>query len=731
MSARSVSVVIPVLNAGPLLTDVLAAVRAQGKLELLVIDSGSSDGSPDVARAAGARVLEIPPAEFGHGRTRNLGASETSGELICFITQDALPLEGWLAAYRETFELEERIGAAFGPHLPHPDTSPMIARELTEFFAGFAPNGSPSLQRSGDLSFLSNVNACYARACWEELGFPDVEYAEDQAFGLAMLEAGWVKAFQPRAAVRHAHDYGPVEFMRRYFDEYRGLREVSGHVEPLHLGAAAREVRADARWMREQGLPAPQRAGWLARSAVHHTGRRAASALGSRAQRLPNPVQRALSLEGRGGNGARTSGGAPGATTAATGSDEGLAAERGSAAGASASGEPAVQLPHGREIAARPGPGPYEEILRFHRDGSAPLDTPIPGMAERGTLHLAVLIPPFARGSGGHNTIFTLVGRLEEMGHTCSIWMYDPHHRHHEPASVLRRRIVDEFLPLRAPVHKSFDSWSGADVAIATGWDTAYQAAILPGCRARAYMINDHEPEFFATSAESLWAEGTYRLGLHGIAASRWLRDLLEQRYGQRGGWFRLGADRGIYRPRPVERQHDTVIFYARGFTPRRAVALGALACEELHRRRPDTHFVLFGQAEEMELPFPYELLGVVSPETLAWRYSEATVGLCLSLTNYSLIPQEMMACGLPCVDITGGSTEGEIGPDGGVELAAPDPVALADALERLLDDEQRWQQRSEAGLAFVETASWDVAASQVEAALREALRERETLRYP
>jgi glycosyltransferase involved in cell wall biosynthesis len=704
-------VVIPVLDAGPLFERVLDGVRAQGELELLVIDSGSSDGSLERARAAGARVIEIPQREFGHGRTRNLGAEQTSGELVCFLTQDAVPVAGWLDAYRAAFELDERIGAAFGPHLPHSDTSPMIARELTEFFAGFAPNGSPSLQRTGGLSFLSNVNACYARACWEQLRFPEVDYAEDQAFGLLMLEAGWVKAFQPSAAVRHAHDYGPVEFMRRYFDEYRGLREVSGHVEPLALGAAAREVRADARWMRAQGLPPSQRARWLARSAVHQSGRRAASALGSRAERLPGPVQRALSLERRGASGGS------GATEPS---------------GSGSAGAPtATALPHGRDVAARPGPGPYDEILRFHRDGSAPLEEPVPGMADRGTLHLALLIPPFARGSGGHNTLFTLLSRLEEMGHTCSIWMYDPHHRHHEPASVLRRRIADEFTPLRAPVHKGFDAWTGADVAIASGWDTAYQAAILPHCRARAYLINDHEPEFFATSAESLWAAGTYRLGLYGISASRWLRDLLEQRYGQRGGWFRLGADPGVYRPRPVERRRDTVIFYARGFTPRRAVPLGALALEELHRRRPDTRFVLFGQADELELPFPYELLGVVSPETLAWRYSEATAGLCLSLTNYSLIPQEMLACGLPCVDVTGGSTEGEIGWDGGVELAAPDPVALADALERLLDDPARWRERSQAGLAFVETASWDVAARQVEAALRDALREREQVQVP
>ncbi|HET8821487.1 MAG TPA: glycosyltransferase [Thermoleophilaceae bacterium] len=686
---RSVSVVIPVKNGGPLLADVLAAVRAQGELELIVTDSGSTDGSDERARAAGAELIHVPPEEFGHGRTRNLAAERASGELICFLTQDAVPEPGWLAAYREAFELDPRVGAAFGPHLPFPDTSPMIARELLAFFAGFSPNGSPVLHRSGDLGFLSNVNACYLRSCWAEIRFPELEYSEDQAFGRAMLEAGWVKVYHPGAAVRHAHDFGPVEFMKRYFDEYRGLREASGHVEPLDAAAALREVAGDVRWMREHGLPARRRARWTVRSIAHHGGRRVASALGSRAERLPGAVQRRMSLERRG---------AP-----------------------SAAGDRA--LPRGRSIPAQ-GHG-YQEVMRMSREGPAPLESPVPGMSER-PMHVAVVIPHFARGSGGHGTIFTLMARLEELGHTVSVWLYDPDGRMYGSGAVIRRRIVDEFTPLRAPAHRGFDDWAGADVALATGWDTAYAVSLLPGCRARAYLIQDHEPEFFATSAESLWAAGTYRLGLYGIAASRWLRDLLMERYGQRGSWFRLGVDGGVYRPRPVERRQDTVIFYARPYTPRRAVPLGALALEELHRRRPDTRFVLFGHAEEMRMPFPYELLGVVSPETLAWRYSEATAGLCLSLTNYSLIPQEMMACGLPCVDLAGGSTEAELGSEAGAVLAEADPVAIADALERLLDDPVEWRRRSEAGRALVETASWDVAAKQLESGLREALRERE-----
>ena len=216
-----------------MLAAVLAAVKQQGELELIVVDSDSRDGSADVARAAGAEVIEISGEDFGHGRTRNLAAERSSGELICFLTQDAVPEPGWLDAYRESFELDPRVGAAFGPHLPFADTSPMVARELSEFFAGFSPNGTPAIHRAGDLTFLSNVNACYRRECWDELRFPDIEYSEDQAFGRVMLERGWTKVYHPRAAVRHAHDYGPLDFMKRYFDEYRGLRQVSGHVEPL------------------------------------------------------------------------------------------------------------------------------------------------------------------------------------------------------------------------------------------------------------------------------------------------------------------------------------------------------------------------------------------------------------------------------------------------------------------------------------------------------------------
>ena len=152
----------------------------------------------------------------------------------------------------------------------------------------------------------------------------------------------------------------------------------------------------------------------------------------------------------------------------------------------------------------------------------------------------------------------------------------------------------------------------------------------------------------------------------------------------------------------------------------------GIAALRELYERRPNTRFVLFGDRNPVETAFPYEHLGVRSPLELSWLYSQATVGLCLSMTNFSLMPKEMLACGLPCVELAGVSAESIFGADGPIELAELDPVALASALERLLDDRELRERRSREGIEFVAGHTWEHATDQVEAGLRHALRRRE-----
>jgi glycosyltransferase involved in cell wall biosynthesis len=150
------------------------------------------------------------------------------------------------------------------------------------------------------------------------------------------------------------------------------------------------------------------------------------------------------------------------------------------------------------------------------------------------------------------------------------------------------------------------------------------------------------------------------------------------------------------------------------------------MALAELKRRRPDVRVVLFGTDEVLDASFPYEHVDVLTPTQLSWLYSEATVGLCLSLTNFSLMPKEMLACGLPCVELAGISAESIFGSDGPLELAPLDPNRIADALERLLEDRTEWERRSREGIQFVASHTWERATDEVEAGLRHALNERE-----
>ena len=695
-----VSVVIPVKDGERYLEELLDALAREAPDEVLVIDSGSQDRSVAIANAAGVELLQIDPGEFGHGRTRNVGAERTTGELIAFLTQDATPCPSWLAAFREAFELDARVGAAYGPHLPRPGTSPMIARELEEFFASFAPDGQPRVQRAGDPSFLSNVNACYSRACWEELRFRELGYAEDQAFGVDLLAAGWVKVFHPGASVLHAHDYGWNEFMRRYFDEYRGLNETLGHVERFGVRSTlrhvARSVAADREWMAERQIAPADAARWTARSAAHHGGRKVFSALGSRAEQLPVSVRKRLSLEQRG--------------EAAAGNGRGLA-------GAIVT----EHVPPARAHAL------YEEAGQALAEGPLPLLDAPPGISERERLRIAMVIPQFSRGSGGHYILLQILMRLERRGHVCTVWLHDYLGR---MGSVwpgqLRHDLREYFAPIEGAVYNSFADWHGADVVVATGWETVHPVLRLPDSHARAYIVNDHEPDFFPASTERALAEDTYRHGLHCLAGSPWLRDLLRSRYGASADAFRYAVDHTIYRPRAVRRRADTVIYYARPATPRRAVPIGLMALGELHRRRPDVRIVLFGTDERVDTTFPYEHAGILSGDQLATLYSEATVGLCLSLTNFSLMPTEMLACALPCVELAGGSAESIFGEDGPLELAPLNPARIAEAIERLLDDGGRWERRSREGAAFVASHTWEHATDDVEAGLRHALALRE-----
>jgi glycosyltransferase involved in cell wall biosynthesis len=153
-------------------------------------------------------------------------------------------------------------------------------------------------------------------------------------------------------------------------------------------------------------------------------------------------------------------------------------------------------------------------------------------------------------------------------------------------------------------------------------------------------------------------------------------------------------------------------------------VPLALLALEEVQRRRQSTRVELFGDPRQA----PNQLenardLGVLGRDALADAYSRATVGVVLSLTNYSLIAQEMLACGLAVVEADTPSTRAAFGPEPPLELAPLTVRGVADAIEKLLDDRALRERRRDKGIDLVHLRTWDDAAESVEAGLREALR--------
>ena len=234
-------------------------------------------------------------------------------------------------------------------------------------------------------------------------------------------------------------------------------------------------------------MAAGRRARWTARSALHHSAGSCSPGWARAPTACPPAVRRAISLEGRAG--ART---------------------------------PA----RGRWRRQRSAAPLWDEVAAAVEEGPAPCSRrPCPGWRRASGSTWRWSSPPFGRGSGGHSSIFQIVHWLERMGHTCTLWVFDPLGRNAtERASVLRHRIVTEFAPIRAPVFKGFASGT----ARTWWWPPAGRPSTrrcCSGCRARAYLVHDHEPEFFGTSVERRWAERTYHEDLYPISSSAWLRD--------------------------------------------------------------------------------------------------------------------------------------------------------------------------------------------------------------
>ena len=224
-SGATISVIIPTLNGGKVFRQLLERLSSQTVpiTELLIIDSSSDDETGLVAKEFGAELISISRQEFDHGATRSQGAKRAKGELLLFLTQDALPVDDHLIEHLiEPFLSDHSIAISYGRQLPNSDAT-LAATALRNFnypdksvIREFSDRVTLGLKTA----FVSNSCAVYRRSSLEEVGFfPDsLIFGEDTCTAGKILQKNSKIAYVAEATVYHSHNYTLAQDFRRSFD---------------------------------------------------------------------------------------------------------------------------------------------------------------------------------------------------------------------------------------------------------------------------------------------------------------------------------------------------------------------------------------------------------------------------------------------------------------------------------------------------------------------------------
>lgn len=224
MCTSSIAIVVPTLDAA-LDWPHLSRLGEGGvpPEHVLIVDSSSSDGTPELARTAGFRVHTIARDQFNHGGTRQLAAELLPGaEILVLLTQDTVLLDGDAIKKLLNAFTDPNVAAAFGRQLPRSKATPIEAHARLYNYPGRSESRTlASRERFGIKSiFLSNSFAAYRRdALMSVGGFPKhVIFGEDTVTAAKLLLAGWKIAYVAEAQVHHSHSYTWLQEFRRYFD---------------------------------------------------------------------------------------------------------------------------------------------------------------------------------------------------------------------------------------------------------------------------------------------------------------------------------------------------------------------------------------------------------------------------------------------------------------------------------------------------------------------------------
>lgn len=223
---KKISIFVPTYNAGKLSTDFFSALyretMGQDNIQVIIVDSGSTDGTLIEAQKYSFSIHSILSSEFNHGGTRNKVLElNNDGEIFIFLTQDALLEPNAISEIVKCFD-NNQIVAAYGRQLPHNDATAIAqhARYFNYKSLDYVSNLSDVSSMGIKTVFMSNSFSAYRASVFKELGgFPShTILCEDMFFAAKAVLAGYSIHYCSKAMVKHSHNYSAIEEFKRYFD---------------------------------------------------------------------------------------------------------------------------------------------------------------------------------------------------------------------------------------------------------------------------------------------------------------------------------------------------------------------------------------------------------------------------------------------------------------------------------------------------------------------------------
>lgn len=223
MSDPLVSIIMRSYNEGWALREILPALQAQEykNRELIVIDSGSTDGSVELIRAAQPRhFIQIQPHEYNPARVMNCGMQMARADYGVFLNADATPQgPNWLRPL-VTELFDPQTAATFGRQIPRPDCRAVYACDYDRCFG-------PDRESDKWDHFFSMVSSGLRKDIWAKRGFLEqMQYSEDDEYTRWCRSLGHRVVYVPESVVMHSHNYTPAQAYKRSFGEGRALAAV-------------------------------------------------------------------------------------------------------------------------------------------------------------------------------------------------------------------------------------------------------------------------------------------------------------------------------------------------------------------------------------------------------------------------------------------------------------------------------------------------------------------------